>query len=92
MADLPPKINAGLQRLYGFQHNDGGWGWWYDDRTDAYQTAWVVFGLAVTAEAGYEVDAQVIERGAELAAKPSRHDVAGPASLCPLCHGHGRLW
>jgi alpha-2-macroglobulin len=65
MADLPPKINAGLQRLYGFQHNDGGWGWWYDDRTDAYQTAWVVFGLAVTAEAGYEVDAQVIERGAD---------------------------
>jgi alpha-2-macroglobulin len=63
-ADLPPKINAGLQRLYGFQHNDGGWGWWYDDRTDAYQTAWVVFGLAVTAEAGYEVDPQVIERGA----------------------------
>jgi alpha-2-macroglobulin len=63
-ADLPPMISAGLQRLYGFQHNDGGWGWWYDDRTDAYQTAWVVFGLAVTAEAGYEVDDAVIERGA----------------------------
>jgi uncharacterized protein YfaS (alpha-2-macroglobulin family) len=64
-ADLPPMINAGLQRLYGYQHNDGGWGWWYDDQTDAYQTAWVVFGLAVTAEAGYEVDPGVIERGAE---------------------------
>ncbi len=64
-ADLPPKINASLQRLYGYQHNDGGWGWWYDDDSDAYQTAWVVFGLAVTAEAGYEVDPQVIERGVE---------------------------
>ncbi len=64
-ADLPPQINAGLQRLYGFQHNDGGWGWWYDDSTDAYQTAWVVFGLAITAEAGYEVDPGVIERGAD---------------------------
>lgn len=62
-ADLPPRINAGLHRLYGYQHNDGGWGWWYDDETDAYQTAWVVFGLAVTAEAGYEVDPGVIERG-----------------------------
>ncbi len=62
--DLPAMINAGLQRLYGYQHNDGGWGWWYDDETDAYQTAWVVFGLAVTAEAGYEVSPQVIERGA----------------------------
>ncbi len=64
-ADLLPKINAGLQRLYGFQHNDGGWGWWYDDATDAYQTAWVVFGLATTAEAGHEVDQEVIKRGAE---------------------------
>ncbi len=64
-ADLPPKINAGLQRLYGFQHNDGGWGWWYDDSSHDYQTAWVVFGLAVTAEAGYEVDPEVIRRGAD---------------------------
>lgn len=62
--DLPAMISAGLQRLYGYQHNDGGWGWWYDDQTDAYQTAWVVFGLAVTGEAGYEVSPQVIERGA----------------------------
>jgi uncharacterized protein YfaS (alpha-2-macroglobulin family) len=64
-ADLPPKINASVQRLYGYQHNDGGWGWWYDDETDAYQTAWVVFGLSVTAEAGYEVDSGVIRRGVD---------------------------
>lgn len=63
-ADLPAHINAGVQRLYGFQHEDGGWGWWYDDESHAYQTAWVVFGLAVTAEAGHEVDPAVIERGA----------------------------
>lgn len=24
--DLPPLINSGIQRLYGFQHDDGGWG------------------------------------------------------------------
>jgi uncharacterized protein YfaS (alpha-2-macroglobulin family) len=63
-ADLPPMVNAGLQRLYGFQHNDGGWGWWFDDQTNDYQTAWVVFGLSVTAQAGYGVDPMVIERGA----------------------------
>ncbi|MCA9980424.1 MAG: hypothetical protein KDD89_06320, partial [Anaerolineales bacterium] len=62
-ADLPPKINASIQRLYGFQHNDGGWGWWYDDASDHYQTAWVIFGLINTAEAGYEIDPSVIERG-----------------------------
>ena len=64
-ADLPAKVNAGLQKLYGYQHNDGGWGWWYDDSSHDYQTAWVVFGLAVMADAGYEVDAGVIERGVE---------------------------
>ncbi|MCP4425491.1 MAG: hypothetical protein GY803_13440 [Chloroflexi bacterium] len=62
-ADLPAKINASLQRLYGFQHNDGGWGWWFDDRSHDYQTAWVIFGLATMADAGYEVDPSVIERG-----------------------------
>jgi uncharacterized protein YfaS (alpha-2-macroglobulin family) len=50
--------------LYGFQHHDGGWGWWFTDPTYDYQTAWVVFGLAVTADAGYEIDPAVIEKGA----------------------------
>jgi uncharacterized protein YfaS (alpha-2-macroglobulin family) len=64
-ADLPSKVNAGLQRLYGYQHNDGGWGWWFDDSTDDYQTAYVLFGLAMTKQAGYEVDQGVIDRGAK---------------------------
>jgi hypothetical protein len=63
LADLSEKINAGLQRLYGYQHLDGGWGWWHDDDSYAYETAWVVYGLAMTAEAGYEVDPNVIKRG-----------------------------
>lgn len=60
--ELPLQINASIQRLYGLQHDDGGWGWWYDDRTDPYQTAWVLFGLANTQAAGYEIDPNVIER------------------------------
>jgi hypothetical protein len=63
-ADLSERIRDGLQRLYSMQHPDGGWGWWYDDTTDAYQTAWVVFGLAVTREAGYSVDDGVLDRAA----------------------------
>jgi hypothetical protein len=31
MADLPSMVELGLQKLYGYQHNDGGWGWRYDD-------------------------------------------------------------
>jgi len=64
-ADLPPMVDLGLQKLYGFQHNDGGWGWWYDDSTDVNQTAYVILGLAMTQQAGFEVDEGVIDRGAE---------------------------
>ena len=62
-ASLPAQIDASIQKLVGFQHHDGGWGWWYDDNTHDYQTAWVIFGLATIADAGYEIDAAVIERG-----------------------------
>ena len=30
--ELGSKIAAGLERLYQFQHEDGGWGWWETDR------------------------------------------------------------
>jgi alpha-2-macroglobulin len=62
--DLQPMARLSLQRLYGFQHADGGWGWWYDDITDVHQTAYVLLGLAISQEAGFEVDGGVLERGA----------------------------
>jgi uncharacterized protein YfaS (alpha-2-macroglobulin family) len=43
--ELPKMVQAGLLRLYGYQHDDGGWGWWEHDETDAWMTAYVVFGL-----------------------------------------------
>jgi uncharacterized protein YfaS (alpha-2-macroglobulin family) len=58
-----PLIEASLQKLYGLQHRDGGWGWWYDDDSDAYQTAWVLHGLSNIRDAGYFIDPQVLERG-----------------------------
>lgn len=62
--NLEPLVQASVQRLYSFQHADGGWGWWTNDASDDYQTAWVIFGLVTTAKAGYEVDPAVITRGA----------------------------
>ena len=62
--DLDRLVNESAQKLYGFQHEEGGWGWWFDDDGDSYQTAWVLFGLATMAEAGHEIDPGVIERGA----------------------------
>jgi uncharacterized protein YfaS (alpha-2-macroglobulin family) len=61
---VDPLVKASLLHLYSMQHRDGGWGWWYDDDSDKYQTAWVMFGLAQISQAGYSVDPQVVDRAA----------------------------
>ncbi len=61
--DLNKKVKAGLDRLYGFQHEDGGWGWWKDDKTDPFMTAYVMDGLAMAQRAGFGVETHVVERG-----------------------------
>ncbi len=64
--DVGKKARKGLRRLYAFQHGDGGWGWWKDDETSPWMTAYVVDGLVQAERAGYEVDANRLEnaRGA----------------------------
>ena len=44
-ADLRAKMQAGLDRLKDYQHEDGGWGWWKEDDSRVYMTAYVVSGL-----------------------------------------------
>lgn len=61
--DLGKKVQRGLDRLYGLQHGDGGWGWWLDDKTDPFMTAYVVDGLAMAQRAGYGVNSYAINRG-----------------------------
>jgi uncharacterized protein YfaS (alpha-2-macroglobulin family) len=60
---LPGMVNAGLLKLYGYQHPDGGWRWWTYDDTDPWMTAYVVFGLLQAQNAGYDVTAQVLTNG-----------------------------
>jgi uncharacterized protein YfaS (alpha-2-macroglobulin family) len=54
--DLDNKVRKGLDRLYAYQHGDGGWGWWKDDKSDPFMTAYVVDGMAMARRAGYPVD------------------------------------
>ena len=61
---LQQKIRAGLDRLYNFQHEDGGWGWWETDESHPFMTAYVVAGLAQAKAAGVQVNAEAIEKGA----------------------------
>ena len=56
-----------MDRLYSYQHDDGGWGWWKDDKTDPFMTAYVVDGLTMASGAGYAVDRERIDTRARQA-------------------------
>ncbi len=58
-------ITAGLQRLYDFQHNDGGWGWWKNDNSNPAMTAYVLYGLHQMERGGRPIDAKVRDNAAD---------------------------
>ncbi len=62
--ELEKKIRAGLDRLYDYQHDDGGWGWWKEDQSYVFMTAYVVSGLAQARAAGYQVKDTALNNGA----------------------------
>jgi len=51
---LNAKIAAGIERLKDYQHDDGGWGWWKEDQSQVFMTAYVVSGLTQAQAAGYQ--------------------------------------
>jgi uncharacterized protein YfaS (alpha-2-macroglobulin family) len=63
--DLGKKVQKGLARLYAYQHEDGGWGWWKDDQSDPFMTAYVVSGLTLAKQNGYEPDENRLASGRE---------------------------
>ncbi|MGL4608803.1 MAG: alpha-2-macroglobulin family protein [Trueperaceae bacterium] len=64
LVDLPKDIAVnlddivakGLKRLYNFQHDDGGWGFWQYDNSSPFITAYVINGLTDAKAAGYSID------------------------------------
>jgi alpha-2-macroglobulin len=61
--DLDKKVKKGLDRLYAYQHDDGGWGWWKDDQSDPFMTAYVVSGLTWAKQSGYDVSDDRVANG-----------------------------
>ena len=59
---LNKQVQAGLDRLYQYQHPDGGWGWWQTDDSQPFMTAYVLAGLVQAKSAGYEVEDARIAR------------------------------
>jgi uncharacterized protein YfaS (alpha-2-macroglobulin family) len=64
-----PKLDdvtaASIARLYDFQHEDGGWGWWKEGDSDAFMTAYVVWGFSIAREAEMKIDQERIDRAQE---------------------------
>ena len=71
LADLPEEVAAnldnyvqdGFKRLYAFQHEDGGWGFWENDSSSAFNSANVLSGLLEAKVAGYPVRQDALENG-----------------------------
>ena len=63
--ELQKKIEAGMARLKDFQHEDGGWGWWKEDESQVFMTAYVISGFGQAREAGYDPGAHSIARALE---------------------------
>lgn len=60
---LDRRVTEGLSRLYDYQHQDGGWGWWKTDENQPFMTAYAVAGLLEARQAGYKVDEWRISQG-----------------------------
>ncbi|MCL5037501.1 MAG: MG2 domain-containing protein [Chloroflexi bacterium] len=60
---LPDMLKKGLDKLYLNQHEDGGWGWWKNDTSRPYMTAYVIYGLSIANKSGYDIDNWRLEIG-----------------------------
>ncbi|MEJ2662480.1 MAG: MG2 domain-containing protein [Spirochaetia bacterium] len=60
---LAKNIEHGLAKLYGFQLQDGSWGWFGGGDKNLFMTSYVLYALTLTGNLGYEVDTGVLSRG-----------------------------
>jgi uncharacterized protein YfaS (alpha-2-macroglobulin family) len=77
-AELDRMVRAGLDRIYYLQRNDGGWGWWREDDSSPYQTAYVVQGLRAARDAGVSVDGGVFDRALRYLQDSTQQELAKP--------------
>lgn len=61
-ANLRAVLDEALARLAREQNPDGGWGWFAQMESNPYITAYAALGLVEARDAGFDVDALMIER------------------------------
>ena len=69
LSALDRQVSSGLQRLYDYQHDDGGWGWWKSDGNHPFMTAYALWGLDEARRAGVKVQEYRINNGARALAQ-----------------------
>ncbi|HZI85479.1 MAG TPA: alpha-2-macroglobulin family protein, partial [Pyrinomonadaceae bacterium] len=65
LKELEAITRQSLERLYNFQHADGGWGWWKEGDSDHFMTAYVLWGLTLARQTGIEVKPDVLSRAVD---------------------------
>ena len=55
VAEMPALVQEGLKKITTAQHADGGWGWFANDQSEADLSAYVLYGLYETRQAGFMV-------------------------------------
>ncbi len=69
LSALDRQVSSGLQRLYDYQHDDGGWGWWKSDGNHPFMTAYALWGLDEARRAGVKVQEYRINNAARALAQ-----------------------
>lgn len=85
-AKLDDMVDQGLKRLYDFQHADGGWGWWKEGDSDRYMTAYVLWGLSLTKQAGVNVRPDAIDRAVRFLQTQLVEEESNPDMLAWMLH------
>ena len=72
--EMGQMIFEGINRIYGFQHVDGGWGWWYDDDSRIQMTAIVLSALYEIDKSGFQINDIVLENALEFLLLNQKND------------------
>ena len=64
-AGLETNMADAVQRLIARQNQDGGWGYWPNERSSAFITAYILWGLAEAQDQGATIPARTIQNAVE---------------------------
>ena len=62
-AKIEDIIQKGVQKLYGMQNYQGGWGWWAGQSSDAFMTAYALYAFDILRQTGYDINEDVVAMG-----------------------------